>query len=184
MKHRDILEIVPQIFTFIGSENTERQANQCPEMHDMIVTFVVLAEFMYLGMAVMTGRYTVCRAGGFDLIVFQFAVSQALFLVSRLEKTTTAATAVIIGLVGRHIDEVFFSHDRFDDKAQIVGNGITVAFTDDLTGILSRKFDFKVFVPVGADLKFAFPDPFRIVFVNVFYDEAVLDVEFFQSCQD
>ena len=34
------------------------------------------------------------------------------------------------------------------------------------------------------DFQFPFPDPFCVVFVNVFNDKRVFDVEFFQSCQD
>jgi hypothetical protein len=184
MKNGYILEVITQIFPFIGTENAKRQADQCPKVYDPIMAFVVFAEFMYLGMTVVAGRHAVCCAGCLDLVVFKFAVGQALFLEPRLEKTAAAPTAVIVGLVGRHIDKIFFSHDRFNDKSQIVGNGITVTFADDLTGILSRKFDFQVFVPVGVDFKFAFADPFRIIFVNVLYDETMLDVEFFQSCQD
>jgi hypothetical protein len=148
------------------------------------MAFVVFTEFMNLGVTVVAGCHAVCRAGRLDLIIFYFAIGQALILEPRLEKAAAAAAAVIVGLIGRHVNEIFFAHDGFNDKAQILGNRIAIAFADDLAGILNRKFDLQVFVPVGVDLQFAFPDPFCVVFINVFYDEAVRDVEFFQSCQD
>ena len=135
-------------------------------------------------MAIVASGDAVICSGGLDLFVFQFAVCQALFLVTRLEKTTATATAVIVGSVGRHVHEIFFSHHRFDDVTQIFGNGVAVTFADNLAGILNRKFDFKILVPVGVDLQFPLPDPFGIILVNVFNDKIMFDVEFFQSCQD
>ncbi len=44
--------------------------------------------------------------------------------------------------------------------------------------------DFQILVPIGIDRELSFPDPFCIVFINVLDDKLMLDVEFFQSCQD
>ena len=148
------------------------------------MTAVVFAEFMNLSMTVMTGGYAIGRTGGFNLVVFQLAVCKALIFESGLKKSTAAAATVIVRLIGVHINEILITHNGFDNKPQIVGNGVTVTFAHDLTGILDRKLDFQVLVPVGIDLQFAFPDPFGVVFIDVFDDEVVLDVEFFQSCQD
>jgi hypothetical protein len=101
-----------------------------------------------------------------------------------LEKTAAAAAAEVVGAVGLHVDEVFLAHDGFDDVAQILGDGVTKAFADDLAGILNGELDLEVLVPVGIDLQFAFADPFGVVFVNVFDFKVVLDVEFFQSGPD
>jgi hypothetical protein len=101
-----------------------------------------------------------------------------------LEESAAAAAAIIVGPVGNHIDKILFSDHGFDHVSQIFGNGIAKGLTHDLTGVLDGKFNFKVLVPVGIDLEPSFPNPFGIVFIDVFDDKVMLDVEFFQSCQD
>jgi hypothetical protein len=49
---------------------------------------------------------------------------------------------------------------------------------------LKCEFDFQILVPVGAGFQLSFPDPFGIVFIDVFYFKVVLDIEFFQSGPD
>ena len=83
-----------------------------------------------------------------------------------------------------HFDKIFFAHDRFDHESQIFGNGIPKRLSYDLAGVLHRKFNFQVLVPIGIDRESSFPDPFGIIFVDIFDDKIVLDVKFFQSCQD
>ena len=83
-----------------------------------------------------------------------------------------------------HFNKIFFAHDRFDHESQIFGNGIPKRLTHDLARVLYSKFYFQLFIPVGIDFESSFPDPFGIIFVDVFDDKVVLDVEFFQSCQD
>jgi hypothetical protein len=153
-------------------------------MHDGVITAIVLAEFMNLGMAIMATGNAVIRTGFFDLFVLQPAESQSLFFHAGLEKSAAAATTVVVGPVGDHIDKIFFADDRFDHISQIFGNGVPKSLAYDLTGILNGEFNFKVFVPVGIDLEPSFPDPLGIVFINVLDDKVMLDVEFFQSCQD
>jgi hypothetical protein len=184
MKDQDVLEIIPQILAFVWSENPQRKANQGPQVYNGVIAAVVFTQFVNLGMTVVTTRNTVVGTGGLDLIVFQFAIGQALFLEARLEKTTATAATVIIGSIGCHIDEIFFSHYRLHHVTQIFGNGISVAFADNLTGILNREFDFEILVPVGIDFQFSLPNPFGVIFVNIFNDKVMFDVEFFQSCQD
>jgi hypothetical protein len=108
----------------------------------------MLAEFVDLGMAVVAARYAVVGAGGFDLLVFELAVLEALFFKAGLEKSAAAAAAEVVGAVGLHVDKILFTHNGFDDVAQILGNGITVALADDLAGILDRELYFQVLVPV------------------------------------
>jgi len=149
-----------------------------------VVAAIMMAEFMDLGVAVVTSGDAVNCAGGLDLIVFDLPVSQAFFLESGLKKSATAATAEVIGAVGLHVDEVFFADNGFHYKPQVVGNGVAIAFSYNLTGILNRKFDFQVFVPVRVNLEFAFTYPFGIVFVNIFYFKVLFQVKFFQSGPD
>jgi hypothetical protein len=153
-------------------------------MHDGIIAAVMFTELMNLGMAVMAAGDTIVRAGRLYLFVLQPAEFQTLLFHAGLEETATAAAAIIVGPVGDHINKIFFADDRFDHIAQIFGNGIAKRLAHDLTGVLDGKFNFEVFVPVGVDLEPAFPDPFGIVFIDVFDDKVVFDVEFFQSCQD
>ena len=107
-----------------------------------IAAAVMLAEFMNLRMTVVTAGNTIDCSGGLNLNVLHPAVFQALLLVSRLQKATTAAITVIVGAVGLHIDKIFFPHDGFNHKTQILGDGIPVAFTYNLARILDGKFDF------------------------------------------
>jgi hypothetical protein len=69
-------------------------------------------------------------------------------------------------------------------RTQILGDRIPIALAHDLTGVLHRKLNFQILVPVGIDLELSLADPFGIVFIDVLDDKIVLDVEFFQSCQD
>jgi len=149
-----------------------------------VVAAIMLAELMDLGVAVVTAGNAVICAGGLDLIVFDLPVSQAFILESGLKESAAAAAAIVVGTVGLHVDEVFFTDNGFHHKPQVVGNGIAIAFPYNLAGILNRKFDFQVFVPVGVHLEFAFTYPFGIVFVNIFYIKLVFQVEFFQSGPD
>ncbi len=153
-------------------------------MHDGIIAAVMLTELMNLGMAVMAAGDTVCRAGFLYLFILQPAEFQTLFFHAGLEETAAAAAAIIVGPVGDHINKIFFSDDRFDHESQVIGNGFPKSLAHDLTGVLHRKFNFEVLVPIGIDRELSFPDPFCIVFINVLDDKLMLDVEFFQSCQD
>ena len=153
-------------------------------MHDGIVAAVMLTELMNLGMAIMAAGNTVIRAGRLYLLVLQPAELQPLFFHAGLKESTAAAATVIVGPVGNHIDKILFSDHRFDHVSQVFGNGIAKSLAHDLSGILDGKFNFEVLVPVGIDLEPSFPDPLGIVFIDVLDDKVVLDVEFFQSCQD
>jgi hypothetical protein len=103
---------------------------------------------------------------------------------ARLEEAAPAAAAIIVGPVWVHINKIFFANNRSDHEPQVFGNGVPERFAHDLTGVLNREFNFQVLVPVGVDFQPAFPDPLRIIFIDVLDDEVMLDVEFFQSCQD
>jgi hypothetical protein len=153
-------------------------------VHDGIIATVMLTELMNLGMAIMAAGNTVIRAGRLYLFVLQPAEFQTLFFLAGLEETAAATATIIVGPVGDHINKVFFSDDRFDHESQVLGNRFAKSLAHDLTGILHSKFNLEVLVPVGVDLELSFPDPFGIVFIDVLDDKVMLDVEFFQSCQD
>ena len=153
-------------------------------MHNGIVAAVMLTEFMNLGMTVVAAGNTVIRARLLDLFIFQPAEFQSLFFHAGLQKTAAAAATIIVGSIGYHVNKIFFADNRFNYVSQVFGNGIAKRLAHNLTGVLDGEFNLEVLVPVGIDLEPSFPDPFGIVFINVFDDKVVLDVELFQSCQD
>ena len=106
----DFFKIGTEILAFIFSKDAQRKADQRPQMGNMVTTFVVLGEFMDLGMAVVAPGDTVVGAGVHDLVVLELAELKAFFLETGLEKTAPAATAIIIRAVGHHIDKVFFPY--------------------------------------------------------------------------
>jgi hypothetical protein len=139
---------------------------------------------MDLGMAVMTAGNAIVCTGGFYLVVFDFSIGKALFFKSGLEKSAAPAAAIIVGSVGLHIDKIFFAHNRPYNKSEVFGNGIAIAFPDNLTRILNRELNLQVLVPVGIDRQFSLANPFGVVFINIFYFKVVFKVVLFQSCQD
>jgi hypothetical protein len=79
MKDQDVLEVITQIFPFVGSENAQRQADQGPQVNNGVVTAIMFTQFVNLGMTIVASCDAVIGAGGLDLIIFQLTVSQALF---------------------------------------------------------------------------------------------------------
>jgi hypothetical protein len=84
MKHVDFLKVVIQVFSLIGSEDTQREAYQGPEMNDAISGAIMLAELMDLGMAVVACGNAVIGSGRLDLGVLDFPVPEPLLLVPGL----------------------------------------------------------------------------------------------------
>ena len=103
---------------------------------------------------------------------------------NRTAESAAAAAAEIVGPVGVHVDEIFFSHHGFDHKPQVFGHRVAEGFAHQLAGVLNRKFDFAVLVPVGIDLQLAFPDPLGIILNDALDFEIVVDFEFLQSGPD
>jgi len=153
-------------------------------MNHPVVPAVMLAELVNLSVAVMTAGDAIIRAGFLNLVILQLAELQALLLETGLEETAAAAATIIVRPVGLHINKIFFTNNGLDHEAQILGDRIPIALAHDLTGVLHRKLNFQILVPVGIDLELSLADPFGIVFIDVLDDKIVLDVEFFQSCQD
>jgi hypothetical protein len=184
VKDIHLFELVSQILSLVGPQNSQGKTDQGPQVYNGVVAAVMLTQFVDLRMAVVaTGNAVIC-SGGLDLIVLQLPIGQALFLETGLEKAATATATIVVGSVRLHVDEVLLPNDGPDHKSQIFSHGIPIAFANDLAGVLNRKFDFQILVPIGIDLEFSFPDPFGIVFVDVFNLKIMLDVEFFQSFQD
>jgi len=139
---------------------------------------------MDLGMAVVAWCNTVIRLRRQNLVCLESAVGTTRVRIPRLEKPAATAAAVIIRPVRVHVDEIFFTHNRFYRISQVFGYRISKTLANKLTGILNRKFDFKILVPIGIDLQFAFTNPLSIILNDAFYFKLVLDFEFFQSDPD
>ena len=184
MENVDFLKIVSQVFPFVGAHDAQVETDQCPEMNHVVVCTVVFRKLVDLGVAVMAASNAIGGAGGLDLVVLLFPIGQAFFLESRLEESAAAAATIVVGFIGLHVDKVFFTHNGFHNKAQVIGNGVTIALADNLAGILNREFNLQILIPIGVDLEFAFPDPFCVVFVNIFNLVFVFKTIFFQSGPD
>ncbi len=153
-------------------------------MQRFVLSSIMFANIMHLGVAVVTRRNAIISARCHDLIELEFTVSLARFGPPRLQKAAAAAAAVVVRLVGLHIDKVFFTHHRFYDKSQILGHWITETLAHQLAWILNCKLYLQILVPVGIDFKLPLPDPFGIKLDNAFDLEVVLDLEPRQSDPD
>lgn len=184
MEHVQVFQVIAEIRAFFGPQNAQRQTDERPQMNDRVPAAIVFTQLVNLRMAIVACGNAVIRARCLNLGILQTAVFQARLVIARLQKAAAAAATVVVRAVGLHVDEILFTHYGFDDKPQVFRNGIPVTLADNLAGILNREFDFQVLVPVRIDLQFTFPDPFRIIFIDILDDELVGDVELFQSCQD
>ena len=153
-------------------------------MQGMVTAFIMLSQVMNLGMAVVTRGDGVLGPRGLNLVELYLAIFTALFGKSRLQKTTTAAATVVVGLIWRHIDEVFRTDNLFHHITQVIGHGVAKGLPDQLAGILNGEGYFQVLVPVGVDRQFSFPYPFCVILNNAGNLEVVFNVKFFQSGPD
>ena len=110
-------------------------------MHGIVRAAKMMANIVDLGMTVVAASDTVIGTGGQDLVEFNLAVFPAFFGVPRLQESAAATAAVIIRLVWRHFDDIFFADHCFDDKTKIIGHRIAKALADNLTGILDGEGD-------------------------------------------
>ena len=101
-----------------------------------------------------------------------------------MQEPAAAAATVVVGAVGKHVDKILFTHNGFNNKPKVLCDRITKAFAYELAGVLNRKLDFQVLVPVGIDLQFSFPYPLGIALNNTFNFKIMRNVEFFQSGPD
>jgi hypothetical protein len=153
-------------------------------MQGMETAFKVLSQVMYLCMAVVARGDGILSPCGLNLVKLQLAIFTTLFGKSRLQKTTTAAATVVVGLIWCHVDEVFCTDNLLHHVAQVIGHGVSKAFSHKLTGVLNSEGNLQIFIPVGTDRQFAFPNPFRVILNDAGNFEVMIDVKFFQSGPD
>ena len=96
MKNVDIFQVVSEIGSFVGTKNSKRQANQCPDVHGAVVSTVMMTEIMDLGMAVVTAGDTVISTGGHNLVEFNLTVGAAFVSVAGLQESATTTATIII----------------------------------------------------------------------------------------
>ncbi len=148
MEHIHFLEIVSQVFAFIGTQDTKRKIEQCPEMNRIPGVLVDFSHIMNLGMAIMAGGDAIVCLGSQDLVGLGLAIGPALLLEAGLKEPAAAAAAEVVGSIGSHVNEIFFTDHGSDNVPQIFCNRIAERLSDQLTGILDREFDLPFFVPV------------------------------------
>ena len=112
----------------------------------------MVRQVMHLGMTIMATRDAVVSSRRNDLIKLEFTVGPAGFGISRLQKSTAAAAAVVVGFVRDHIDKVIFTDDGFDYETQIIRRFVAIRLSNDLTWVLHCEFDLEISVPVGIHL--------------------------------
>ena len=101
-----------------------------------------------------------------------------------MQESSTTATAVVVGFVWCHIDEVLRTYNLFYHVAKVISHGVAKGLSHQLARILDGELNLQVFVPVGIDRKFSFPDPLSVVLDDAGNFKVVFNVEFFQSGPD
>ena len=101
-----------------------------------------------------------------------------------MQESATATTTIVIRLVGIHLNEVFLAHNSLDDIPQVIGNRIAVSLANQLTGILNRKLDLSLFIPIGTDLQLTLAKPLGVKLNDALDFKVVLNLEFFESDPD
>jgi hypothetical protein len=141
-------------------------------------------QIVNLRVAVVTRGNAVFCLGLRDLLKLSASIIPPRLRITRLQKATAAATAIIIGPIRGHIHKVLFTHDGLNNHTKILGHWISERFTNQLTGILYRKFDTQFIVPAGIDIQFSFAYPLGIILNDGFNLEFMFDVELVQSDPD
>jgi hypothetical protein len=184
MKNIHFFQILTEVFAFIWTEDTHRQADQCPQVNRLPGMVAYVGQIMNLGMAVMAWCNTVVCTGLENLLGFEFAIFSSRFRETGLQKSAATAAAVVVRSVRAHIDKVFFTDNSLSNETQIFCHRVTKGFAHQLAGILYRKLYFSVLVPVGIDLQFAFFDPLGVVLNDAFDLKFVVELELLRSEPD
>lgn len=65
-----LFQIIPQIFTLIFTEDTQRKADQGPQVDHTVATAIMLTEFVNLRMAVVAAGNAIVGFGVLNLVIF------------------------------------------------------------------------------------------------------------------
>jgi hypothetical protein len=180
----NILEVITQISPLIRSKNPKGEADECPQVHRAVGAAEVVSNVVYLGMTVVAARDTVVGTCLDDLVEFLLAVGSAFLGISRLQEAAAAATTVVVGFVRSHLNQVFLTYNRPDNKTKVFSDRISITFPHYLAWVLNSELDFALSVPFRAYLQTSFPNPLSVILVNGCNLEVVFNTEFFQSSPD
>ena len=153
-------------------------------MSRLVFPAIMFMQIVNLCMAVMARRNTVIRLCSQYLLIFAFAVFASGFGKSGLKKSSAAATAVVVRLIGRHVYKIFLAHNSLNNIPKVLCHRVAQTLTNQLAWVLYSKFYFQIFVPVRINFQFSFPDPLGIILDNALALKIVLNVEFIQSDPD
>src|SRR6056297_2606131 len=103
---------------------------------------------MDLSMTVVTGDDAIIGSSSFDLVKFDLAELPSLIVITGLKSTAATSATEVIGFVRSHIYKILFPNYRFDNKAQIISNRISKAFSNYLARILGSKLNTQILIPV------------------------------------
>jgi hypothetical protein len=153
-------------------------------MSGMVFPAIMFMQIVNLCVAVMARCNTVIRSCSHYLLIFAFAVFASGFGKSRLKESSAAATAVVVRLVGSHLCKIFLPNNSLNNIPKFLRHRVAQTLANQLAWVLYRKFYFQIFVPIGINFQFSFPDPLGIILDNALALKIVLDVEFFQPDPD
>lgn len=142
-------QFVSQIGTLVFAKNAQGEANQRPKMDSMPFFPVVFGKVVDLGVAIVAGGDAVMGAGSQNLIALPQTIGPTLLGESCLEGSSAATAAIIVGFVGVHIHEVFFSNEFFDHEAEVVGNGVPQGFAHQLARVLDGELQSQLCIPIA-----------------------------------
>ena len=97
---------------FIFTQDPHGEADEGPQVNCVILSAKMVSQIMNLRVAIVTRGNDIVSACGVNLIKFYLTILSAFVFSARLQKPTPASTAVVIGPIGGHIDEIFFTHHR------------------------------------------------------------------------
>lgn len=122
--HIDLRQILSQISALVLTEYSKRQTDDGPQVNRVVIASVMLLHIMDLGMAVVARSDAIVGPGAIDLLELSLSVMTARFGETGLQKSAAAAATVIVGAVGGHFDEIFFTDAGFQHKPKILCDGI------------------------------------------------------------
>lgn len=79
MKNIHVFQILSEVFAFIRTEDSHRQADQCPQVNRLPGMVANFRQIMNLGMAIVAWGDTVVRTGLENLFGFEFAIFPSRF---------------------------------------------------------------------------------------------------------
>lgn len=96
MKNVYIFQVVSEVSPFVGTEDSKRQADQCPDVNGTIGATKMMTDIVYLCMTVVATCDAIICTGFDNLVEFNFAVGSAFFSEPRLQEPSAATAAIVV----------------------------------------------------------------------------------------